>query len=255
MKGSFLGGDYEIDGARNIFTSKTAADVSAANKVLGALIGSVNAAWTDGTMSASIAKKGKVKVSGIANGVKLSATSQLLVGEKWCCIPVVPKKGDVAFAVWMSKDGNAIGVIGVGDKCEAGKPGELRTGSKFFLDKGAQIWAAGTFTEYLPVGLDVVQDGKKWIVANGAKAGKVAFKKGTTEVDTDKLGVNPSSLKLSYKMKDGSFKGAFKVYVKSGSKLKSAKASVVGVMVRGEGYGTATVKGVGSTPVAISPVK
>ena len=41
------------------------------------------------TLSVTIAAKGKVKVIGtLADGTKVSASGQLIVGEEWCCVPV-----------------------------------------------------------------------------------------------------------------------------------------------------------------------
>ncbi|MBQ5531107.1 MAG: hypothetical protein IIT98_03780, partial [Kiritimatiellae bacterium] len=66
-----------------------------------------------------------------------------------------------------------------------------------------------------------------------------------------KLGENPSGLKLSYKAKDGSFKGSFKAYAEVNGKLKAKTVSVSGVVVGGKGYGSATIKKAGSAAVAI----
>ena len=70
-------------------------------------------------------------------------------------------------------------------------------------------------------------------------------------LDDSKAGANPSGLKLTYKAKDGSFKGSFKAYADVGGKLKATTVNVTGVMVNGVGHGTATVKGVGSVSVEI----
>ena len=69
-------------------------------------------------------------------------------------------------------------------------------------------------------------------------------------VDASKLGENPSALKLTYKASDGSFKGSFKTYADLNGRPKATTVKVVGVLVNGVGYGTATVKG-GSAPVTI----
>ena len=81
------------------------------------------------------------------------------------------------------------------------------------------------------------------------KAGKVAMKKGV--LDDSKAGLNPSGLKLSYKAKDGSFKGSFKAYCDKGGSLKAVAVTVSGVMVDGVGYGSAAVKKAGSAAVTI----
>jgi hypothetical protein len=101
-------------------------------------------------------------------------------------------------------------------------------------------------TDYLPDGVSVTQSGKKWVLP---KAGKIAMKKGV--VDDSKKGDNPAALKISYKAADGSFKGSFKAYADVGGKLKTTTVNVTGVMIDGVGYGTATIKKVGSVPVSI----
>ena len=99
--------------------------------------------------------------------------------------------------------------------------------------------------DYLPVGVSVSGD-VKWTLP---KAGSVAYKNGA--FDTSKAGDNPSGLKLTYASKNGSFKGSFNVYALGGGKLKKVKASVTGVLVNGVGYGSATIKKVGSVQVRV----
>ena len=101
-------------------------------------------------------------------------------------------------------------------------------------------------TDYIPDGVKVTPNGGKWVFP---KAGKVTYKDGAP--DKSKLGENPSGLKLSYKAKDGSFKGSFKVYAVDGGKAKATTVNVTGVMVGATGYGTATIKGKGSVAVTI----
>ena len=92
----------------------------------------------------------------------------------------------------------------------------------------------------------MTQSGAKWTLP---KAGKVAYKDGA--VDESKLGENPSGIKLTYKAKDGSFKGSFKVYAVDGGKAKAMTVNVTGVMVNGVGYGAATIKGKGGVSVTV----
>ena len=125
---------------------------------------------------------------------------------------------------------------------EVGKPGMLKGGATFRL--GAAMGDA-KYDAYLPDGL-AVTGGAKWTLP---KAGKVQLAKDGT-VDASKLGENPSALKLTYKAKDGSFKGSFKAYADVGGKPKGTTVKVMGVLVNGVGYGTATVKG-GSAPVTV----
>ena len=69
-------------------------------------------------------------------------------------------------------------------------------------------------------------------------------------LDDSKAGDNPSGLKLTPK-KDGSFTGSFKVYYVEKGKLKSKTANVTGLVIDGKGYGTATIKKVGSEQISI----
>lgn len=104
---------------------------------------------------------------------------------------------------------------------------------------------AGLYADYLPKGLAVVQDGKKWIIADRAKAGKLVLDKttGSLNLEKSKFTGNMAGLKLTYKDKDGTFKGSFKVYnLEDGKKIKTYTANVTGVMIGVKGYGTATIK-------------
>ena len=99
----------------------------------------------------------------------------------------------------------------------------------------------------LPDGMAVTQSGAKWALP---KAGKVQKAKDGT-IDSSKLGENPSALKLTYKAKDGSFRGSFKVYAEVNGRLKATTVNVAGIVVGGVGYGTATIKKVGSVPISV----
>ena len=255
-------GAYEIDGARNVFTSKDSVDKAAAAAVLAKWKGAVNVAWRAdatervppyNTLSVTIANKGKVKVAGtLANGTKVSASGQLSVGEEWCCVPVVVSKKGVSlqFAVWLPTATSAAApvVVGLGDDVKVGRPGTLRGGAAFRIDAAAFAAAWGQAAlPYLPDGV-AVGGGAKWTLP---KAGSVAYAKGTTTVDEAKAGENPSGLKLTYKAKDGTFKGSFKAYADVGGKPKATKVDVTGVLVDGVGYGAATVKKVGGVAVTV----
>lgn len=259
MSGTY--GDYAIDGAVNVFLSKDAADKAVGASVLGEWKGAVNVAWQRRvgdaapyqTLTVSIANKGKAKVSGaLADGTKVSASGQLIVGDEWCCVPVVvSKKTRMAFVVWLRRVGDAAPyrVVGLGDSVVVGKPGVLKaSGAAFHIDADAfaAMWGRGALP-YLPNGVPVA-GGAKWGLP---KAGKVVYKKGTTEVDDSKTGANPSGLKLSCKAKDGTFKGSFKAYSDVNGKPKATKVDVTGVLIDGVGYGAATVKKVGGVAVTV----
>ena len=256
MKGNY--GKYGIDGARNVFVSKDGIDKSVAGAALKAWQGAVTLAWKSGEqgwngLSAAIA--GKVTVSGcLADGTKVSsAKAQLIVGDEWCCVPVVvTKKAKLAFLLWLpieSDESMHTGVAGLPcDDIKAGKPGYLGGEGVFHIDVAAfRTTARKDVLPYLPDGV-IVRGSQKWDLP---KAGKVTYVRGATTVDAAKLLENPSALKLKFKSKDGTFNGSFKTYAAEGGKLKSETVNVAGVLVDGIGYGTAAIKNVGSVPVTI----
>ena len=132
-------------------------------------------------------------------------------------------------------------VAGLGDTI-VGKPGTLKGGAAF-----SATWGQAALP-YLPNGVPVTVNGAKWTLP---KAGKVAYLRGTTEVDAAKLLENPSALKLTYTAKTGAFKGSFKAYAEVNGKPKATTVNVTGVLIGGVGYGAATVKKVGSVPATI----
>ena len=221
-------------------------------------IGSLNMITDGGTLSVTVAKKGKVTVKGTVEGVKVSAKAQALIGEDWICIPVVYSKKSVnlAFAIWLPLEGGEVEVVGL--DAEVGKAGTLKAGAKFHVDEAILSAIEGVVmyngAPILPDGESVSLSGSKWVVADGAKAAKVAYKRGVLTITPGKgSGVisNASGLKLSYKTKEGSFTGSFTVYALEGSKLKKHKASVSGILIDGVGYGTAAIKKFGTWAVEI----
>ena len=253
-------GVYEIDGARNLFSSKDKAEKADAEAVLAPWLGALNMKCPGGALSVTVAKKGKVTVKGTYDGAKVSAKAQALIGEDMICIPVMySKKGvNLAFTVWLPLDGGAKAeIIGL-DDAMVGMAGMLKDGAVFKIDGSilVDIETADERTlELLPIGESVGVSGKKWVVADGAKAAKVKYKNGALEVAAGKKGeaaANPSGLKLTYKSKDGSFKGSFTAYAIVNGKLKKHKATVEGVLIDGIGYGTATIKKLGSWSIEIS---
>ena len=249
-------GPYFIDGVQNKFKTKKSSSKAFGAAVLAKRRGTWSVAWPDvdgwSGASLSVAAKGKVKISCVlANGTKVSTSSQLLVGEDGdCAIPVVvTKKTQLTFNVWLSDTG--VEVVGL-DGAIAGKVGSLKSGAAVRLDTVALSSILGqTALPYLPDGVAVAQNGSKWVVASGAKAGKVVYLKDTTEVDTDKLGENPSGLKIAFTAKTGTFKGSFKAYADVNGKPNGVTVNVAGVLVDGIGYGTATIRTVGGIPFTV----
>lgn len=259
---------YRLDGVRNRFSSKDKAEKAAVNEILDLFDPGVNLAWYDpavggkapGTgwnvMTVAFSSRGKVKFSVVlADGTKGSGTGQLLVGETFCMIPVViAKKTPLAANIFLPRDGSSdgISVSGLTDAV-IGKPGTLNEGATFRIDAGAVGDALGdaSLTGYLPDGLSVRQTGNRFVVADGARAGKVVLNRDKTGIDEEKAGVNPAALKLSYKRTTGAFKGSFKAYTMVKDRPKGKTVSVSGVMIDGRCYGTAVLKRVASWNVEI----
>lgn len=242
LSGSWNG--CTIAGVRNLATSKNAAEKAAALKKLQSLVRSYVILSGDGSVFvATVAKTGKTKVSGtLAGGAKDSAAAELVLGDLESAIPVVMKKSGMSFVVWIGDNGESLSVEGL-DNAKVGIAGNLKGEAEF------------KFSGEQPDGLVSPQGTKIEIAANGKwilpKAGKIAYVRGTTEIDYSKAGDNPCALKLTFKAKDGTFKGSFKVYNDVGGKLKAVGATVTGVVVDGKGSGSAVVKGGKTYPIVI----
>ena len=240
--------NYRVEGARNMFSSKIKGEAPEASRKASRWP-VVNVAWDGGTLTTTINKKGKAKVAcNLMDGTKVTATSQLIVGSEWNCVPVVyAKKGiTLAFVLWLSNNDESAVVTGFADAV-VGKPGALKAGAKFRIDTDAFTAAWGRAAlPYLPDGV-AVTGGAKWVLP---KAGKVQFGKDGS-VDVAKLLDNPSALKLTYKAKAGTFKGSFKAYLDVNGKPKATAVNVTGVLIDGIGYGAATIKKVGGVPVTV----
>ena len=91
-------------------------------------------------------------------------------------------------------------------------------------------------------------NGGRWTLP---KAGNVMYSR-SEEGFVETSEENPSGLKLTHSAKTGTFKGTFKVYSEvTETRLKKYTATVTGAVTDGVGYGTATIKKVGSMPVVI----
>ena len=256
-------GDYAFDGVRNLFSSRDKQEQTSVNEVANTLKakGAISVVWEDeatgglGMLSVTVGAKGKAKVSGtMPNGTKVSVSTQLIVGEELCCVPVsyAKKSASLSLGLWFSRDGADPGVSGLGDDAVVGFASGIGDGASFCLDIDGLVELLGddTYAECLPDGISVDQVGTKWVVADGAKAGKVVLDR-YGDIDYDKAGENPSGLKLTFKAKDGTFKGSFKAYTNVKDKPKATTVSVSGIVVDGVGYGTATIKKRGSISVTV----
>ena len=280
ITGSYrYGHDCTVVGARNFFAAKPAEKGDVLAKFDGRTYTVALKTEDDGgnalangysTLSIAIGAKGKVKTTGVlADGTKVSVTGQLLVGANGvCCVPVLAqlysgKSGGFGFLLKLDAADPAsveVGALsawdggsfkGIWSAAAVGVSGPLNGGSLFNLE---DVWdgvnGAEPLEELLPRNESVITSGAKWIVA---KAGKVKLEKsGALTYDAK---ANPSGLKLTYAAKMGLFTGSFSVYTLVNGKLKKASATVSGAVVDGVGYGTATIKKVGSVPVVINGIR
>ena len=250
---------YEIDGALNVFTAKDAASKMRAAQELKLRQGVYMIAWDDAGwtgLSLTVAAKGKVKVSGtLADGTRVNAKSQLLVGERESAIAVswAKKTSSVSFLMWFCEDGSIEcsnlqgGLVAMAANARDGA--YLVDGAAFRIDAAAIAAAIpGAETELLPDGLPVRMKGTKFDID---RAGRVSLLRDKSGFDLSKAGANPSGLKLTYSIRNCTFKGGFTVYANVAGRLKKVKVTVSGVVLGRKGYGTATVKKIGSWPVVI----
>ena len=278
--GGKLGNGVDIEGARNVFSKAGEPLAAALTRLQGVYtlaLGTVDAegagaafAWGYSGLSLTVGAKGKVKVQGtLVDGTKVSVNSQLLAGEERCCIPVVAqlysKKGGIALNVWLQKDGT-IEVVGAGawDATPSKTPfvarfGEVVPASRvgasalpsscaFLLDGEPNIPEMEVLYNFLPWQVPFTT-GARWMLPS---AGSIKYDREAEDYVDAKDSENAAGLKLSYVSKTGAFKGSFKVYATDAAgRLKKYTANVTGVMVGAEGYGTATIKNVGSVDVTI----
>ncbi len=122
--------------------------------------------------------------------------------------------------------------------------------SKFSLLEPPQEYRGrDIFTEWLPTAQEF-STGARWSLQ---KKGSVKYNRRTGEFENSAADTNASGLKLSYTSSSGYFKGSFLVYYKaSATKASKVTAKVVGYVVDGVGYGTATIPSLGTYDVQIT---
>jgi hypothetical protein len=250
------GDDFEVVAYRDLFSSKDKADKARAAKALAKWKKSFVFALDDccapdiDLFTVTIGSKGKTKVSGTIIDQKFSLTTQLIIGEDRCYLPMVAMKGYYEFhhLFYLEDDGT----ISDGGKSlsesQYGTPKSFGSGVGYFfvedVDYLAYLVGGGrydVYSEYIPAGGNSVKltaKGTKWVLP---KAGKVVLNR-YGDIDESKLGENPCGLKLTYRAKDGTFSGSFKVYVNKNGKPSAVSVSVSGIQIGDVGYGTATVK-------------
>ncbi len=221
----------------------------------GAAVSSRYAGWN--VYSIVVGARGKVKVRGHSvEGVRSEQVAQLIVaGDGTCYVPiVVNEKGTAhAFNLVLPEEG-AAHVWGPGG-VQVAMAGREAMGESivFSIGEGYPLWnqleGGFAYTEYLPMEMEIFHDGEG--VWGHPDSGKVVLNN-LGLINKKKLGANPSGLSVAYQKADGTFKATFKVYVNKNGWPKAVPVQVYGVMVNGVGYGTATVKDVGSVPITIA---
>ena len=206
--------------------------------------------------------KGKAKVTGVlADGTKVTASSQMTVGDLYCCVPVLySKKSKFGFVVWFDKDTHhLVAVTGVTPWRNTAKnaftmpwrvsvqgaKGSLPGGGRTVTLDGGKLRSQGPGAiGQTPQTIPLTVKGKRWITD---KAAKVAYRGGSVTV----TGKNVAALKLMYTANTGMFRGSFTVYAVKGGKLIKNRFLVFGAVVNGTAYGTAVLKGKGSVAVVV----
>ena len=198
---------------------------------------------------------GRVQVSGTrVDGKKMEGCANVIcLKDGTCVVPVVINKADVAHSFLLVVSGaGELAVkglknvhVGWGERLEASV-------IQFGLEEGYPLWNqlgdGFSYTEYLPTQVEVrIDTAGKWVLP---KAGKVGLNQ-YGQVSHRKLGDNPAALSLDYNAAEGTFKGTFNAYVNKRGWPKPFLVQVNGVMLGKTGYGTASVKGVGSVPVVL----
>ena len=258
LSGTFDG--YALDGARNVFAARDADSKLLSAQVLKQWQGTYTVAWHEDSgwngLSLVVGNKGKTKVSGtLSDGTRVSANSQLLVGERECAVAVswTKKHASVACLVWLCEDGTAecanLPGGAVAHIANARTGAYLKEGATFRVDAAElQSKIPGIEVDLLPNGLPVRMQGVKFDID---RAGRVRMSRGEATLDLSNAGTNPAGLKLSYTIKKAVFKGSFAVYQLTDGRLKKFTAKVTGVVVGGVGYGSAAIRGVGAVPITI----
>ena len=205
-------------------------------------------------LTATFSKKGKVKVAGTVDGVKISGSAQMSVGDR-CAVPFVwSKKGiRISFVLWFNRDATAHDVTGTGGDVRLVAFGDAKvpeSGEYKLAMAEEDVRASVSGATNVMCEVVTTFDGKKFDAGNAAKV-KYDKKTDTLTVDPP-TGKDVSGLKLKYAK--GSISGSFTIYeidaVKG--KLVKNKFTVSGVVVDGVGYGLATNKKLKAIPVKVS---
>ncbi|MBP5510013.1 MAG: leucine-rich repeat protein [Kiritimatiellae bacterium] len=260
-------GNYTIEAAKNVFSSKASDDKASAGSV-------PKKTWTATfvstkgytTFTIAVAAKGKTKITGVLpDGTKVSVSAQAVVGDggRWCVPVMFSKKSKFGFVAWFEKGANGKTTFSdISDLTPLRGPKGSFTEWEAVLDACGPVGSLaseghtvllftdpaipGLLSGLLPDGEKVTVKKSKWTMA---KAAKVTYKKGALTVTPGTKGgtvQNAANMKLSFTAKTGTFKGGFTAYSVKGGKLVKTKFTVNGAVVNRTAYGTAFNKTAGS---------
>ena len=246
------GKSYSIQGGRNVFSAgDEVAKARAATLPKGfwpivlATEDNGGSAFADGYtgLSATFGNKGKVKVTGtLGNGNKVSVSAQAVMGENGkVVVPVVEKRGAYSFMLEFA-NGRLSAVTGLSAWNDTGFTATWSSNVVFSAVSGAGAVPSPMYLSIQGFDSSAGIGGKPVAVSPVDDMITVARNRWTgTKGVTD--------LKVTFKPKDGTFKGTFNVYVTDGDRTRKLKANVSGVVVDGVPYGTAVIRNVGAWAV------
>ena len=261
LTGTFKEGEtsYDVKGGRNPFKGRDAASKARAAAVAKGFWTVVldtadngGSAFANGrtSLSVTLAAKGKAKTAvALGDGNKATLSSQAVLGNDGAfVVPVIAKKGEYSLTLSFA-GGKLTGVSGISAWKGTGRPARFTAAwtdkPTFRADPGA---GAVPGTMYLQI------DGFDAAAGIGGKAVAVSPAEDAVSVKGNKWtgtkGV--SDLSLTFKPKDGTFKGSFNIYVTDNGRQKKVKATVTGAVVDGTPSGTAVIKGVGSFAIKLA---
>ena len=218
-------------------------------------------------LSVQVRVGGRAHVTGtMPDGTRISCTGRLEVHDGNVCelpvvVPLYPgKKGGFGMLMVFSDEGVSVSAESAWSNTAvpftsaltaegAGRVSGLSQNATFVLeDTFADVEAE---EDLLPNGVEVTVSGTRWTTP---KADRVKFNGDDSAYEVQTEFGNPSGLTLSVSPAKGSFCGKFKVFaVTEAGKSKKYTAVVSGAVLDGVGYGTATIKKIGSVPVTVRP--
>ena len=283
LSGSGMGGtfdEYVVVGTRNIHGKKTYLDrmraLAADDSWVGYYVVALKAESDESSLgngyvglSVQVKENGRGRVTGtMPDGTKVSCSGRMEVMDgNVCVLPfAIPlhrgKKGGFGFLLTFDESGVSMSAVSSWSNTDVpftaaltaeaegvGYASGISSASVFSLEEPFSF--EGVEESLLPADVEVNVSGAR---LSTPKAGKVKFNAadGTYE-DLTESG-NPSGLTLSASSEKGTFSGKFKVFaVTEAGKSKKYTATVRGVVLDGVGYGTATIKKIGSVPVIVRP--